>query len=86
MSSSNDEESDTEIKDPDRIHKYITVVFEVDNKENLDLYLNEEIRTPKIQKALQDKFNSKNALVVSSCRVLCLLCTLGETNQLNAKI
>ncbi|CAJ0908848.1 9916_t:CDS:2 [Entrophospora sp. SA101] len=61
-----DEESDTEIKDPDRIHKCITVVFEVDNKENLDLYLNEE--TPKIQKALQDKFNSKNASVVSSCR------------------
>nr|CAG8441779.1 15566_t:CDS:2 [Entrophospora candida] len=63
-----EEEGDTEIKNPDRVHKYITVVFEVDNKESLDHYLNEE--APNVQKDLQDKFNSKNALVVSSRRVL----------------
>nr|CAG8451019.1 5749_t:CDS:2 [Entrophospora candida] len=63
-----EEEGDTEIKNPDRVHKYITVVFEVDNKESLDQYLNEE--APNVQKDLQDKFNSKNALVVSSRRVL----------------
>ncbi|CAH1760719.1 12269_t:CDS:2 [Entrophospora sp. SA101] len=63
-----EEEGDTEIKNPDRVHKYITVVFEVDNKESLDHYLSEE--APNVQKDLQDKFNSKNALVVSSRRVL----------------
>ncbi|CAG8548427.1 6619_t:CDS:2 [Racocetra fulgida] len=33
---------DPEVKNPDRVHKYITVLFEIDNKESIDRYLNEE--------------------------------------------
>ncbi|CAG8497692.1 10443_t:CDS:2 [Cetraspora pellucida] len=34
---------DPEVKNPDRVHKYITVLFEIDNKESIDRYLNEEV-------------------------------------------
>ncbi|CAI2169641.1 20453_t:CDS:2 [Funneliformis geosporum] len=62
------DEGDPGVKHPDRVHKYFTVFFEVDNKESIEKYLREE--APKIQEALQQKFNQKDALVVSSRRIL----------------
>ncbi|CAG8448121.1 929_t:CDS:2 [Funneliformis caledonium] len=62
------DEGDPGVKRPDRVHKYFTVFFEVDNKESIEIYLREE--APKIQEALQQKFNQKDALVVSSRRIL----------------
>ncbi len=37
------DEGDPEVKKPDRVHKYITVFFEVDNKESIERYLREEV-------------------------------------------
>ncbi|KAG9304786.1 hypothetical protein G9A89_016816 [Geosiphon pyriformis] len=62
------DEGDNFTKNPDRVHKYITVFFEVDNKNSIDRYLAEE--APKIQEILNTKFNQKDGLVVSSRRIL----------------
>ncbi|RIA85385.1 hypothetical protein C1645_781976 [Glomus cerebriforme] len=61
-------DDDPEVKNPDRVHKYFTILFEVDNKDGIDNYLREE--APKIQETLQQKFNQKDSLVVSSRRIL----------------
>ncbi|CAG8794932.1 11137_t:CDS:2, partial [Dentiscutata erythropus] len=55
-----------EIKNPDQVHKYITVLFEIDNKENIDHYLKEE--SSKVKETLESKF--KKSSVTTSYRIL----------------
>ncbi|KAF0383104.1 Uncharacterized protein F8M41_011808 [Gigaspora margarita] len=52
--------------EPDQAHKYITVLFEINNKENIDSYLKEE--SSKVKEALESKF--KKSSVITSYRTL----------------
>lgn len=36
-------DDDPEVKNPDRVHKYFTILFEVENKDSIDRYLREEV-------------------------------------------
>lgn len=36
-------DDDPEVKNPDRVHKYFTILFEVENRDSIDRYLREEV-------------------------------------------
>ncbi|CAG8532673.1 3171_t:CDS:2 [Ambispora gerdemannii] len=76
------DEGDISIKHPDRVHRYITVFFEVDNRDSIDRYLAE---APKIQETLREKFNQKNALVISSRRILYPVSLWAKANTVGGK-
>ncbi|CAG8569732.1 7645_t:CDS:2 [Ambispora leptoticha] len=77
------DEGDISIKNPDRVHRYITVFFEVGSKDKIDHYLAEV--APKVQETLGEKFNQKDALVISSRRILYPVSLWAKANTIGGK-